>query len=244
MAELSGENGAVFFNAGITDEATTGSLAFSTSLGIIYTCGASAMNFVTEGYVEGMLVTVTGCANSVGSTTSTTGNNRIYTLTAVSSGTLTVSEAITVASTSEAGTVTFAEAEPGVEVLGFYNWSLSYTGDVLETTDFDDSSGGRSYIPGLTSWTVTAEKHFLTTGNEIDDWVGTAVEMRLFIDYASSTSTPSTGSPSQYWKGDTVVTGLDQSTPVDAIVNQSISFQGDRVLTLKTQTAPWSSGIS
>ena len=119
--------------------------------------------------------------------------------------------------------------------------SLSYASDALETTNFDNSSGGRNYIPGLTSWTATADKHFLTANNEIDDWLGQTVEIRLFLNYVAN---PSTGSPSQYWKGDTVVTGLDETTPVDALVTQSISFQGDNALTLKTQIDPWSCGIS
>jgi len=238
MSEISGEIGAVYYNAEITDTAVTGSLVFTTGK-TIYSCGAGAMNFVTEGYTSGMLVTLTGC-------TTTTGNNRIFTLTAVTSGQLTVSETM-LSSTPEAGAVVFTEAEPGIEALGFFNWTLSYAGDVLETTNFDNSTGGRSYIPGITSWTATAEKHFLTSNNAITTgkmWVGETCEIRLFLNYLSSTSTPSTGNPSLYWKGDTVVTGIDETTPVDALINQSISFQGDGTLTLKTQTDLWSSGIS
>lgn len=242
MAEISGENGAVYYNAELTNLATTGSLVFSTG-GTITSSTASGstgpfIDFQTTGYTTGMLVTVSGCIS-----TGSTGNNRIFTITGVSTNSLTVSEAV-LGSTAEAGAVTFTEAEPGVQVLGFYNWSLSYTGDTLEVTNFDNSSGGRSYIKGLTGWTATADKHFLTTNNEVDDWVGETCELRLFLNYLSSTSTPSTGSPSRYWKGDTVVTGLDMTTPVDALITQSISFQGDKALTLKTQTDPWSSGIS
>ena len=235
MAELSGENGAVYYNEELTDPGTSGTLVFSTGK-TITSCGGD-LDFETEGYVAGMLVTVSGCTTS-------TGNNRIFTVSTVSSGVLTVSEAVTAAA-PEAAEVTFTEAEPGIPVLGFYNWSLSYTGDALETTDFDDSSGGRTYIPGLTGWTATAEKHFLTANNEVDDWVGETCELRLFLNYvAETTGAPSTGNTSQYWNGDTVVTGLDMTTPVDALINQSISFQGDRALTLKTQTDPWSCGIS
>lgn len=239
MAIISGENGAVYYNAEVTDIATTGSLVFSTGK-TINSCGAGAMDFVTEGYTTGMLVTISGCTNEVGSTGSTTGNNKIFTITVLTSGQLTVSETV-IASNPEEGAVTFKEAEPGVPVLGFFNWTLSQTADTLEISDFDDSSGARTYIPGLASWTVTADKHFLTTGNTVDDWVGETCEIRLFINYVA---TPSTGSPSQYWDGDTVVTGLDGTTPVDALINESISFQGDGALTLKTQTKAWNLGIS
>jgi len=246
MAEISGENGAVYFNEGITDMATSGTLVFSTDKTIVSStaCGSTSgpfIDFETEGYVAGMLVTVSGCLKDVPTSGTTTGNNRTFTITGVSTDTLTVSEAVVGANPEASTGVTFLEAEPGITVLGFYNWTLSYTGDTLEITDFDDSSGGRTYIPGLTSWIVTAEKHFLDANNEVDDWVGQTCELRLFLNYVAI---PSTGSPSRYWKGDTVVTGLDMTTPVDALINQSISFQGDRALTLKTQTDLWSCGIS
>jgi len=239
MPEISGENGAVYFNEGLTDTAVAGTITFDSGNGgptdqtITSSTGTGEVkiNFEQRGYSVGMLVTVSGTSGTV--------NDRIFTINAVSCGVLTVDEAVT--SGTDSGTPKFTEAEPGIPVLGFYNWTLSYTGDVLDTTDFDDSSGGRSYIPGLTSWTVTADKHFLTTNNEVDDWVGQTCEIRLFINYVA---TPSASSPSQYWKGDTIVTGLDETTPVDALVDQSISFQGDKALTLKTQTDPWSCGIS
>lgn len=249
MAEISGENGQVYFNEGITNTATSGTLVFSTG-GTIESstaCGTTSgpfIDFETEGYVIGMLVEVSGCIKDVPSSGTTTGNNRIFTITDVSSGVLTVSEAVSSGNPEASTGVTFLEAEPGITVLGFFNWTLSHTGDTLETTDFDNSSGGRSYIAGLTGWTATADKHFLIANNEVDDWVGTAVEIRLFLNYLSSTSTPSTGSPSRYWKGDTIVTGIDETTPVDALVDESISFQGDGALTLKTQTRPWNEGIS
>lgn len=234
MAEKSGKLGAVYFNEELTDTATTGNLTFST--GKTITSSGDALNFATEGYTVGMLVTVSDCTTS-------TGNNRIFTITDVSAGVLTVSEAV-VAAAPEAAAVIFTEAEPGIQVLGFFNWTLNYVGDALETTDFDDSSGGRSYISGLTGWTATAEKHFLDANNEVDDWVGETCEIRLFIDHYSSTATPSTGTPSQYWKGDTIVNSLGMTTAVDTLINQSISFQGDKALTLKTQTKLWNEGIS
>lgn len=243
MAEISGENGAVFYFEGLEDEGTSGTLVFTTG-GKITSCGG-ALNFEDKGYVVGMLVTLSGCTYNLASTgDATTANNRIYTLSVVSTDSITVDEAM-VAAVAEATEVTFTEAEPGIPVLGFYNWNLSYTGDVLETTDFDDSTGGRSYIPGITSWTATAEKHFLSATREAEDWLGTAVEIRFFLNYViGTTGAPSSGNTSQYWKGDTVVTGFDETTPVDALINQSITFQGDRALALKTQDDPWSCGIS
>jgi len=230
MAEISGESGAVYYNEELVDTGTSGTLVFSTGK-TITSCGG-ALNFEDEGYVAGMLVTVSGCG--------ATGNNRIFTVSAVSTDSMTVSEAVSAAAPENAE-VTFTEAEPGIPVVGFFNWTLSYTGDALETTDFDDSTGGRSYIPGMTSWTATAEKHFLSATRETEDWLGTAVEIRLYLNYVA---TPSGSSPSQFWDGDTVVTGFDEATPVDALINQSITFQGDKALALRTQTQAWNLGIS
>ena len=243
MAELSGENGAVYFNEELASESMiVNSIAYSTGGGV-YTItsstgdGASStgvIDFQTAGYVEGMLITLSDSSYDA----STGTNNRIYTITACTSGEITVTESLTAG--TDTGTPTIREAEPGIQVLGFYNWTSSLAGDALETTDFD-SSGYREYIAGLTGWTVTSDKYFQTANNEVDDWVGQTCEIRLFINYETI---PSSGSPSQYWKGDTVVTGIDNTTPVDALVSQSINFQGDGALTLKTQTKAWNEGIS
>lgn len=232
MAELSGENGAVYYNEELTDTATSGTLVFSTGK-TISSCG-DAIHFEDRLYTTGMLVILSGCVTAAA-------NNRTFTITGVSAGELTVSEPVAAANPELSTGVKILEAEPGIPVLGFFNWALSYTGDVLETTDFDDSTGGRTYIAGLTGWTATAEKHFLSDVRETEDWTGTAVEIRLFTKYVA-VSTASNFS--QYWKGDTVVTGFDITTPVDALINQSISFQGDKALVLKTQIDPWSCGIS
>lgn len=245
MAELSGENGAVYFNEELTNTASANTIIFSSGDNTITSSTAGGVsstgkiNFSSAGYEAGMLITLSGAG--------TTENNRIFTIDAVTTGTtyvLTVDEAVkssTGTGNTDTGTIKFLEAEPGIPVLGFYNWNLSYAGDVLETTNFNDSSSGRTYIPGLTGWTVTADKYFQTADTEIDEWLGNTCEIRLFLNYVA---TPSDSSPSQYWDGDTVVTGLDHTTPIDALVTRSISFQGDKALTLKTQTDPWSCGES
>ncbi|MBA7552995.1 hypothetical protein ES705_45576 [subsurface metagenome] len=233
MAEITGENGAVYYNEKLTVTATSGDITYTTTDSKI-TSATIKFGTTGVGFEKGMLFDLSKCGN--------TGNERIYTISAVSSGVITTVEDIS-SGGNDTGKPIFLEADPGIQVLGCYNWALGYTGDAVEVTNFD-STGVREYIPGLTSWTATADKYFLTTGNEVEDWVGTEVEIRLFLNYLSSTSTPSSGNISQYWKGDTIVTGLDHTTPVDALVTQSISFQGDGALTLKTQTQPWSSGIA
>jgi len=226
MAVKSGINGAVYYNEALTDTSTTGNIYFSTGKTII--SSGNTINFATEGYESGMLVTVSGCTTS-------TGNNRIFTISAVSSGQLTVSEAV-IAAAPEGAEVVFTEADPGIEMCGFYNWTVNYKVDLLDATAFDTSSGGRSYIANITDWAATADKYFLSTGNTVDDWLGETVKVRFFLNYVAS---PTTGSPSQYYEGDTIVTGIDQGTPVDALITQNISFQGKGALTLTTKTTAW-----
>jgi len=232
MSEISGENGAVFWNRELTDTAAGNNIYFNTAKTIIST--GDAINFETEGYSTGMMVTVSGCTDS-------TANNRIFTIAGVDAGILTVLEAVTTQE-PEAGTVVFTEAEPGIQVGGFYNWSLSLTADALETTNFSGSTGNRTYIPGLKGWTASAEKHFLTANNVVDStgapWWNNTVEIRFFTKYVAS---PSASDQAQYFRGDTVVTGIDHTTPVDTLVTQSVSFQGDKGIALVTESDAWSS---
>ncbi len=243
MAEITGENGAVYYNEGLTNTSLAGSITFSTGAdGYIITSSTNGatgkISFLSTGWTTGMLVEISGCSSG-----SSTDNDRTCTINTVASYALTVDEVLITG--TDTGAITFLEADPGIQMLGFYNWTLGYTGDAVEVTNFDSPANKRSYIPGLTSWTAAADRYFLTAGNEVEDWVGTEVEIRLFLNYVAETSgAPSSGNISQYWKGDTIVTGIDTTTPVDAMITQSISFQGDRALTLKTQDDPWSCGIS
>ena len=235
MSEISGVNGAVYYNASLTDTALANSIVFDagTTGAVDQTITSSTDNgatgiidFETRGYKADMLITVSGATS--------TGNNKIFTVNTVSSGALTVNEAVSTG--TDTGTPVFTERDPGIEVCGFYNWTINYVGGIHETTAFCNSSGGKAFIPGITEWSASADKHFLTSSNVIDSWVGTEVKVRFFTKYVAS---PTTGSPSQYWEGNTIVTGIDETTPVDALVDQSLSFQGKGALTLTTKTTAW-----
>lgn len=235
MAVISGVNGAVYWNEELTHPALANSITFgagttgATDQTITSSTAGGAtgkIDFETEGYSVGMLIKVSGATSS--------GNNRIFTINTVSSGVLTVNEAVTTG--TDTGVITFLETEPGYEEMGFYNWATNYKVDLLDTTAFDTSSGGRSYISSITNWTASADKYFLSTGNAINDWLGETVKIRFFLNYVSI---PSTSSPSHYYEGNTIVTGIDQGTPVDALITQNIGFQGVGALTLKTKTAAW-----
>jgi len=106
--------------------------------------------------------------------------------------------------------------------VAVHNWTLSYVGDTLETTDFDDSSGGRSYIPGLTSWSGSFDCYY-STGNTFAP--GTT--------YTSLSMLMST-SANDGFKGNVIITGEDIGTPVDGIITQTYTFQGTGALGTST----------
>jgi len=232
MASISGVNGAVYYNAEETVTAVASDLTFSTGKTIT---SAAPINFTTEGFEAGMVIQISGCETA-------TGNNGLYTIASISTGgdVITVSEAIATTA-ADTGTPAITEYDPGLQVCGFYNWNIDYNADLYEDTDFCNSSGGRHYIGGFTGWTATADKHFKTTNNRVEDWISSTggaqqIKVRFFTKYVA---TPSTSSPSQYWEGNAYVMGLNTNTPVDALVDQSLNFQGDGALTLTTKTSAW-----
>jgi len=116
----------------------------------------------------------------------------------------------------EGGCIRFTNGETSV-----HNWTLSYVGDALETTDFDDS-GLRTYIPGITSWSGSFDCYY-STGNTFAP--GTT--------YTSLSMLMST-SANDGFKGNVIITGEDISTPVDGIITQTYTFQGTGALGTST----------
>jgi len=101
------------------------------------------------------------------------------------------------------------------------SWTLSYAGDALETTNFDNSTGGRSYIAGLTGWSGSYDALYSTGNTAVPGSTGT-------ITLKSSTGTAVS------WNGGIIITGMDIGTPVDGIVTQSYTFQGSGALATTT----------
>ena len=114
------------------------------------------------------------------------------------------------------GSVTLTSASTTIKT-----WSLSYAGDTLETTSFDDSTGGRSYIPGITSWSGSFDASYSTGNTAVPGSTGT-------VYLKSSTGT------AVVWNGSIIITGMDITTPVDGLVTQSYTFQGNGALATST----------
>ena len=105
-------------------------------------------------------------------------------------------------------------------VAGFFGWGADQKGEPLQTTDYSDV-GVRTYIPGLKGWTGSAEKHWIT---EVPlEWVGTKLIIKLYLDNVAS--------PTLRYEGIGIITGHGVTSTVETLVNESLSFQGDSVLT-------------
>ncbi len=119
---------------------------------------------------------------------------------------------------------------------GFFNWSVDHTCDVVERTDFD-SGGVKVYLATLDGWTGTAEKHWISTQEELFLKMGSSVPMivKFYVDDDDTDKGIGSGSDTgSRYEGYAHLTGLSPSTAVDALVNESLSFQGTGILTYES----------
>ena len=131
-------------------------------------------------------------------------------------GTHLAGKAGNVYSTTTGGTAT------GVaEVSGMKSWTIDYTADALETTDFADV-GVKSYIAGLSGWSGSFEGY---KDGAPDLTPGTSYILHLRESAATAT---------QVYTGTVIITGLHGSASVDGIVTQSYDFQGTGALNVPT----------
>lgn len=130
----------------------------------------------------------------------------------------------------------YTSSAPGTQVAGFFNWTINWVSDPLETTDFADS-GLRTYIHGLKGWTGSADQHWLTT-EPLSSWgaVGSTYRIRLFTEYSAA---PSASNTVYYYEGRALISGIDTNTPVDALVTQAVTFTGTLTLTYTTSSTAW-----
>ena len=114
------------------------------------------------------------------------------------------------------GSVTYTSGQTTIK-----SWALNQTVDLYDSTNFDDSTGGKSYVAGFTGWSGTFEG-FYATGNSAIPGDSATVILR--------TSTGITG----LFTGTALITGMDVVTGVDGLITQSYSFQGTGALTTST----------
>lgn len=108
------------------------------------------------------------------------------------------------------------------ELGGFFSWSLDWVGETVDSTDFVDAGGGyRTFLAGLVNWTGTAEQHWSNKSISAD--IG-GEQMIVKFYYAAD----------KRYEGWAIITGLSTTTPCDALVDASLSFQGDEILSVET----------
>ncbi len=98
-------------------------------------------------------------------------------------------------------------------VLGIKSWTLDYTTDALETTDFS-VAGVRAYIVGCSGWSGSFEGY----KDAAPQTQGASLTLRL---YENATC---------YWYGTALLTGTHPSTSFDGVVTVSYDFQGTGAL--------------
>lgn len=96
-------------------------------------------------------------------------------------------------------------------IAGINTWSLDYTSDALETTDFADA-GVKSYTIGGSGWSGTFAGY--------KDGAPLSIGTQYGIELAESATT------TQMWLGTIFITGVNPSVGHDGIVSYSYTFQG------------------
>jgi len=111
------------------------------------------------------------------------------------------------------------DVRAGKAVAGIKSWTLDYTVDALETTDFADA-GVRSYIAGCSQWGGSFEGYKEAAPLSIGTIYG--LELR------------ESGTATQQWRGSALITGVHATTSFDGVVSYSYDFQGTMGLVLAT----------
>jgi len=118
----------------------------------------------------------------------------------------------------KAGQVNATGAGAATETVGIKSWTLDYTADTLETTDFDDA-GIKAYIIGGSGWSGSFEGFKMTTPIGL---AGAAITIGLLESQTAD----------QIWTGSAYITGIHINTSHDGIVSYSYDFQGTGSLTV------------
>jgi len=107
--------------------------------------------------------------------------------------------------------VTLDDIRAAKNVAGINSWTLDYTSDALETTDFADA-GVKSYIIGASGWSGSFSGY--------KDGAPLSIGTVWGVELAESATT------TQMWLGNIIITNINPSVSADGVVSYSYSFQG------------------
>jgi len=108
----------------------------------------------------------------------------------------------------------------GADIGGIKSWTLDYTLDILDTTDFTDgnaTNAARTFVPGLSSWSGSFEGY----KDGEPQALGFAATVTLKLEEDAT----------HFWTGDAYITGVHENAAVDGVVTISYDFQGTGELT-------------
>ncbi len=108
-------------------------------------------------------------------------------------------------------------------IAGINQWSLDYTVDMLETSDFS-ASGIAAYTPGVSRWSGT----FSGYKDGAPKALGTSSVNLWLVESASAAAA---SSEAKVWKGTAYLNGVHPSVNFDGIVSYAYDFTGDGALT-------------
>jgi len=109
------------------------------------------------------------------------------------------------------GTFDIDDVQALKEIDGIKSWTLDYTADTLDATDFDDA-GTKAYIIGGSGWSGSFEGFKDTTP------LGIGAEVYLTLGESTTAY--------QNWIGKVIITACHPNTSHDGIVTYSYDFQG------------------
>src|SRR3990167_5067148 len=109
------------------------------------------------------------------------------------------------------GTFDIDDVQALKEIDGIKSWTLDYTADTLDATDFDDA-GVKAYIIGGSGWSGSFEGFKDTTP------LGIGAEVYLTLGESTTAY--------QNWIGKVIITACHPNTSHDGIVTYSYDFQG------------------
>lgn len=100
-------------------------------------------------------------------------------------------------------------------------WTVSYDAEFYDGTNFDESTGGRTRVAGIPSWSGSYEAYF-STGNTATPGTSGAAIFRT-----------TTGESGVVFGG-ILLTNMTINAPVDGVVTQNFTFEGINVPAFST----------
>ena len=113
------------------------------------------------------------------------------------------------------GTFDIDDVEALKEIDGIKSWTLDYTADTLDATDFDDA-GTKAYIIGGSGWSGSFEGYKDTTP------LGIGAEVYLVLGESTTAY--------QNWIGKAIITACHPNVSHDGVVTYSYDFTGTGAL--------------